>query len=276
MKPEFVVLFLIGCNPLLPPVFVRPSPVAAWMQESSAPRLAIADTVDLQLPAGTVIEAALAKPLDTKRAKKGDLIITRTTVDVRHGGIVLLQQSTKLIGHVINAIAATKDQHEAEIEFTVDSAELKHDKRIFMSTILQAISMANGSTRIMSPAVSPAMDGGGSLITGRPPLERHGGRSIKGGWGEIGAQASGRDGHNAVGTAVPSMPRGDSGSRENRSHSTVGLAGINVQGELAATVHGVIGIKGVTLRNANGSSALLSPNGNFRLESGTLMLLVVE
>jgi hypothetical protein len=49
-----------------------------------------------------------------------------------------------------------------------------------------------------------------------------------------------------------------------------------VQGKLAATVHGVIGIKGVTLRNANGSSALLSPNGNFRLESGTLMLLVVE
>src|SRR2546430_15339382 len=55
------------------------SPQAAPPPATPAPTAAPAN----QLPAGTIIPAELAKSIDAKKAKSGDQVIAKTTIDLR-------------------------------------------------------------------------------------------------------------------------------------------------------------------------------------------------
>lgn len=55
------------------------------------------------IPAGTIIPAALSKSVDAKKAKPGDKIEARITMDLLCNGKVVTPRDTKVIGHVTEA-----------------------------------------------------------------------------------------------------------------------------------------------------------------------------
>src|SRR5207253_2501962 len=72
------------------------SPQAAASPGTSAPTAAPAN----QLPAGTIIPAELAKSIDAKKAKSGDQVIAKTTIDLRSkDGSTVIPKGAKVLGN---------------------------------------------------------------------------------------------------------------------------------------------------------------------------------
>jgi cytoskeletal protein RodZ len=65
------------------------------------------------LSSGTKIDATLANSLDAKKNKAGDRVEARTAQDVKQDGKVVLKKGTRLVGHVTEAQARTKDQAQS-------------------------------------------------------------------------------------------------------------------------------------------------------------------
>src|SRR5690242_14214854 len=62
-----------------------------------------------QLASGTKFEAALNQTLDANKNKVGDTVVAHTTDDVKSNGKVVLPKNTKLVGHITEVKAKSKD-----------------------------------------------------------------------------------------------------------------------------------------------------------------------
>src|SRR5579859_5638806 len=97
---------------------------------NSAPRIA----------PGSVIPARLSKSIDAKKAKKGDEVVATVTQDMKNNaGTVLVPKDTKIIGHVTEAQARSKEQKESEIAIAFDRAVPKNGEPMQMPMSIQAI-----------------------------------------------------------------------------------------------------------------------------------------
>ena len=61
---------------------------------------------------GTTLQAELTKSIDAKKAKQGDEVTAKLTQDVKSSGQVVLHKGTKLVGHVTEAQAKSKEKEE--------------------------------------------------------------------------------------------------------------------------------------------------------------------
>lgn len=61
-----------------------------------------------QLAAGTIISVELSKTLDAKKVKANDKIEARTAMDLLSHGQIIIPRNAKVIGHVTEAKAHTK------------------------------------------------------------------------------------------------------------------------------------------------------------------------
>src|ERR1700724_1810853 len=68
-----------------------------------------------QLQAGSTLRAELAKPLDARKNKVGDEVIAKTTHDVKSEGRVVIPKGSKLVGHVTEAKAQSREQATSEL-----------------------------------------------------------------------------------------------------------------------------------------------------------------
>ena len=207
---------------------------------------------------GSVLPVQLTRSIDAKKAKKGDEVVAKVTQDMRNdAGAVIVAKDTKVIGHVTEAQARSKEQKESELAIAFDHAVAKDGEPMQMPMSIQAIiaplnrnpTNSNGSDQPQSTGAG-AEPGGGSTAPG--------GRS-----GSMGGTTSGS----------ASMPQAPSGQPSDSPAQTQGRPPItgNTQG-----VVGIANLKLSAASDATEGSVVTSEKNNVKLDDGTLLLLRVN
>jgi hypothetical protein len=203
-----------------------------------------------QMPGGTVIPAELSKSLDAKKSKPGDKVEAKTTMDLLSHGQIVIPRNTKIVGHVIDAKAHSKESPDSNVEIAFDRMLMKDGREVPMQASIQAIGKAEqlvpGSNEPMSenPGAMPAP--GGPATGG-------------GGMGAPGRQSS----------PQTSGPTYGSGSTGRHDQSTSGATA----GALSASSQGVVGMPGLSLSSSAQGSTISSEKDNVHLDGGTQLIL---
>src|SRR5437763_11723290 len=163
------------------------SPQAAAPPATPAPTAAPAN----QLPAGTIIPAELAKSIDAKKAKSGDQVIAKTTIDLRSkDGSTVIPKGAKVLGHVTDAKARGKDESGSMVAIAFDKVEMKGGRDLQFNGGIQALAKPEQT--------AAAATGGGS------PLSESGGvPSGRGAQGGVGGARTGSTGAPPTGAGYP-------------------------------------------------------------------------
>jgi hypothetical protein len=227
-----------------------PQPPQATQAPASAPTVGdrAQAAAKSRIAPGSIIPVQLTKTIDAKKAKTGDEVEAKVTMDLKtNSGEVIVPKDTKVIGHVTEAHARSKDQKESQVGIAFDRAVLK-DGEMSLPMAIQAV---------IAPPTDNANNGGG--------------------YGQ-GAPATGG------GAASPSMGGGRTGSAGQSQPSGTPNA-VPMEGASAArppiteNTQGVVGISNLKLepvQSAAQGSVLSSEKNNVKVESGTMMLLKVN
>ncbi len=200
---------------------------------------------------GSVIPVELTRTIDAKKAKVGDEVVAKVTRDLKAAsGEVIVAKGTKMVGHVTEAQAHTKEQKQSELGITFDRAVTKSSEmRLAMS--IQAI---------IAPVNNPTPEAG----SGGP------GEPVSTG-GTTTSPMSGR---------TPLSPSTQPQPQSMPTGGTDAPAGSNARPPINASTQGVIGILNLklesTAQNAALGSVVTSEKNNVKLESGTMLLLRVN
>ena len=228
------------------------------------------------LTSGASLQAELTKPIDAKKAKPGDEVSAKLTQDVKSDGKVVIHKGTRLVGHVTEAQARTKEQANSTLGIAFDKAVLKGGEEVSFNSVIQAIAPP------VQPNVSTAADENANLGAA-PPMS---GAPRTGNGGPVGGVTS------AAGGAVSGATGTVAGAATGAANDTVSGAtrtagGLTAQGNLTSASQGVIGLQGLALNtattvtgsgSASGSaqgSVISSTSRNVKLDSGTQMVLRV-
>jgi hypothetical protein len=201
-----------------------------------------------------VIPVQLTKSIDAKKVKKGDAVVAKVTQDMsNNAGTVLVPKDTKVVGHVTEAQARSKDQKESQLAIAFDQAVMKNGKQMQLPMSIQAI---------VAPVRQTAQAGGdyGPSATGGAPA----GAAPPTGSGRPGSMGSEAPGQN-IPESAGSMPPG------NQAPAPMP--------QITGKTQGVIGIPDLQLSQAtNGTqgSLVTSEKKNVKLDDGTLLLLRVN
>ena len=237
----------------------------------------------------TVVSAELSKKIDTKDAKVGDPVIAKTTSDAHLADGMKLPKGSRLIGHVTDVQAKSRDNSDSHIAFTFDRAVLKDGHEAPIHAVMQSLAapaaMAASSSNDMMASSSMTPGGGDSMAHGGGS----GRASVGGDSGAVPGTATGLA-DNVTSGAAPNGP-GHLGTTGAAVDNTVGLnAGLS--GQASGEAMPVGNLSGVTFNNVNASAGLsnsgvsgstgsstatlLTGHGrNFSLESGSQMTLSV-
>jgi len=205
------------------------------------------------------LRAELTKSLDAKKAKAGDEVTARVSEDAKAGAQVI-RKGSKLVGHVTEAQARSKENAESKLGIVFDKAVLKDGAQVNLNAIVVALAPEPRAPMPSMPDDNSRMGGGGSAPMGGGPI------------GGVAPSASG------VGSTIS----GVSGNVTSAAGAATGNAGGLAGGTLTTTARGVIWMEGVTLgTSASGSantqaSVLSSTSHNIKLDSGTQMVLQVN
>ena len=225
-----------------------PAPSSATEQGTASPQDSTAQAQSSsQFPAGTVIPAELSKSVDAKKAKVGDKIEAKTPVDLLSQGKIVIPKNTKIIGHVTEAKAHSKESPDSMVGIAFDRIAMKDGRDVPIQAAVQAIARPLQSAALSSGA---AADTGG-MPSGGPPTSGGGG-------GMGGARAPER---------VASYPTGTPTGTE------VPLSQGGTVAPLGPTSQGVVGMKGLSLKSSGQASVISSETDNVHLDSGTQLML---
>jgi hypothetical protein len=230
------------------------------------------------LSSGTTLQAELTKSIDAKKAKQGDEVTARLTQDVKSSSQVVLHKGTKLVGHVTEAQAKTKDNGESRLGVVFDKAILKGGQEMGFNSVIQALAAP------VQGSLSATADDGGNLGSGMGTGTggaMGGGRS-GGGLAPMGGGAGGavnstvgsaaNTANNTAGSVTNSAPGAVNGSV---NHAT----GAAANGTFNSASRGAVGMQGVVLNTAAAGNAqgsvISSASRNVKLDSGTQMILQV-
>lgn len=232
---------------------------AVWAQAPSPPAVAAGAEAQTpapnQLAAGMVIPAELSKSLDAKKSKANDKVEAKTSMDLLSHGQIVIPRNTKIIGHVTEAKAHSKQSPGSTVGITFDRVMMKDGRELPLQAAVQAIGRP-----LQTSAAFPGDDSMGASAGGLPPA----------------AQGSRGTMSGASSPSPPTYPGGyPSRSGSGTSSDQTGPAGSTVS-PLASTSQGVIGMKGISLNSSGSTSVLSSNSDNVRLESGTQLILRVQ
>ena len=116
------------------------------MSSASAAGAANAGNNSAGISNGSNINATLASSLDAKRNKPGDEVEARTDQDVKQDGKVVLKKGTRLVGHVTQAQARSKEQAQSQLGVVFDHAVLKNGQNVPFNASIQALAAAQSAT----------------------------------------------------------------------------------------------------------------------------------
>jgi hypothetical protein len=240
------------------------SQTQAQSPASQAPTGAAAQPGSPRIAPGNVIPVQLTKTVDAKKAKPGDEVTAKVTMDLKNNrGDVIVPKDTAVIGHVTEAQARTKEQKESQLGITFDQAKLKTgDMQMPMS--IQAVIALPTTNSSDSGNGAPAQAGGAT--SGASPS------SMAGRAGSPSGAAPPQQSQSATPTATTGPVGGADTQPSDNAHPAI-----------TGNTQGVVGIPNLKLEaNAQNStpaqqgSVLSSDKNNVKLESGTLMLLRVD
>ncbi len=200
---------------------------------------------------GTLV-AELAKSISARKARAGEQIEARVTMDLLSRGEIIIPRGTKIIGHIVSARTPTRQAGNATVEIAFDRMLVKKAGEIPLKVAIQALA---APVRTNSPNAEAVSDLDLAAQTNsRPapgPNER---RDI--------AQ-----------TTYPGTrgPANASGAGKQAGEGSGGSG--NLGQSLGPASRGVIGIKGIELGNTPSGFAISSDSGKLRLESGTQLVL---
>ena len=217
-------------------------------------------TGEKKIAPGSVIPVQLTKTVDAKKAKTGDQVVAKVTMDMKTStGEVLVPKDTKIIGHVTEAQPRSKEQKESELAIMFDHAEIKNGNSMELPMSIQAII---GQPR-NEPAPGGNDQGAGAGPSGAAP-------SAAGGAGSANRSPM-------AGGSTP--PPSTSPSTEAGAPPSDGQASNGARPPINGHTTGVIGLSNITLSpnsNAQQGSVVTSDKNNVKLESGTMLLLRVN
>lgn len=226
------------------------APASAPPEASQAPAAGTA-----RIAPGSVIPVQLTKTIDAKKAKPGDEVVAKVTMDLKsNSGEIVVPKDTKVVGHVTEAQARGKEQKESQVGIAFDHAVLKSgDVNLPMS--IQAV---------IAPPTNDANAGGGD-----PGLPAGGGGTAT---SPMGGGRSGSMG--SAGQTQPSSPAPNSVPTTGTDTQQG-----NARPPINGSTQGVVGISNLKLeagQNATQGSVLSSEKNNVKVESGTMLLLKVN
>jgi hypothetical protein len=214
---------------------------------------------------GVIVQAELTKTLDAKKVKQGDEVTAKVLQDVKSNGQILVRRGAKLVGHVTEAQARSKENSESRLGIVFDKAVAKDGSQIPLSAVVQALAPAQRVSAAPMPDVD-SQSSGSSSPSGRSSEPMSGSRNDLPSHAGTTMGEAGRTAGNVVGTAG----------------STAAGAGESVGGTLNSSSHGVVGLRGITLNSGvaqNGgaqSSVVTSSTENVKLENGTQLVLMIN
>lgn len=223
-----------------------PEPSNVPQGTAASPNSATQAQASSSFPAGTIIPVELSKSLDAKKAKVGDKIEAKVPTDLLSQGKIVIPRNTKVIGHVADAKAHSKESPDSKVSLAFDQLVMKDGREIPLQVVVQAIA------RPLQPAVASDthMNEGAGMPSGSP--------STAGGSG-MGASAPPRSMER-----VPSTPTATSGS-DTPPPTTLA--------PLGPTSQGVVGMKGLSLDSSGQGSVVSSQTDNVHLDTGTQLIL---
>jgi hypothetical protein len=201
-----------------------------------------------QIPAGTVIPAELSKSLDAKKAKPGDKVEAKTTMDLLSKGQVVIPRNTKIIGHVTDAKPRTKESSDSMVGIAFDRVSMKGGRELPMQAAIQALGEPLQRVFAGSEPMSESP-------SGMPPAGGSQQGSTMGGAGRPGASSS----------TPPPFPTQGAPSEPAPSGATGKV--------LDPSSQGVVGLEGLSLTSSAQGSVVSSNTDNVHLDSGTQLIL---
>jgi hypothetical protein len=242
--------------------------LAGSAQESSPQAPAAQTSLSSEIAAGTIIQAELSKSLDARKAKPGDKVQAKVSMDLLAHGQIVLPRETKIVGHVVQAKAHSKQSPDSRVVLVFDTILLKGGRKMALPLSVQALGrpllsfpqagddMVNAASAGVPPGLSPSGAGPGTMgQTG--PIGQSGGMS---GAARIGADP----------TRSPLPPDGDPAPHPGEIGSQGSVS------PLAPTSQGVVGIKDLSLTNSPEGSAVNSDTRNVHLDGGAQLILRVQ
>lgn len=222
------------------------------------------------LNSASSLQAELTKSIDAGKAKSGDEVTARLTQDFKSDGKVVYRKGSKLVGHLTEAQAHTKQHAESKLGVVFDKVQPKGGEEASIHAVVQALAppargMLDSSVdqNLSAPDMGGARGGGG------------------GGGGLLGGVAGGATSTvGGVAGTAGNVAGGVTGGVASNVGSTVSGAagtGLSAQGTLTSASRGVIGMQGLSLNSVTGATAdasvISSATRTVKLDSGTQMLL---
>jgi hypothetical protein len=242
------------------PLVVMFSALTSWAQVSPQPGAASNPAAQQapagnQLAAGTIIPVELSKTLDAKKVKANDKIEARTAMDLLSHGQIIIPRNAKVIGHVTEAKAHSKQSPDSVVGITFDRVLMKDGRELPLQAAVQAIG------RPLQTSLPIAGDDSmGSSAGGMPSA----------------AQAQRGTVSGASSPTPPSYPSGyPSRGASGTSQDQTGPVGTSVS-PLGSTSQGVVGMRGLSLNSSGATSVLSSNTDNVHLDSGSQLILRVQ
>jgi hypothetical protein len=207
----------------------------------------------LRVAPGSVIPVQLTKTIDAKKLKAGDEVEARVTQDMKTGsGEVLIPKDAKVIGHITEDQPRAKEEKESQIGIEFDHVVMRNGTDSALPMSIQAIiappeSRPDNGAMADNPSAAPAQEG----IPSTGTMGRSSGMSSP--------------------SQVPTYPAAGADLPGNQQ------SGANNR-PLSGNTQGVVGISNLTLSAGSTSkgSLITSDKNNVKLESGTVILLLVS
>jgi hypothetical protein len=225
------------------------------------------------LSSGTTLQAELSKGLDCKKAKPGDEVSAKLTQDVKSDGNIVLHKGSRLVGHVTEAQARSKENAESKLGIVFDKAVLKGGQELAFNGAIQALAPPAQNSLSAAADESANMAGSG-MVRGANMGGSRGGGPLGGAVGSVNNTVGGAA--SSVGNTAGSVTGSATGAVGGTVNNTAGTA---VNGAINSTSHGVVGMQGLALAtaatgNAQGS-VISSATHNVKLDAGTQMVLQI-
>jgi hypothetical protein len=210
-----------------------------------------ASSVEYRPGIGTIIVAELANSVSAKKAKIGDRVECTVVQDLLYQGKIVVPKNAKVVGHVTEVQASTKERPESRLGLTFEKIVLKTKKELSLQGPAIVVALAPPIMRTVRTATD---------MRDLPVEMEKGGTSTPGGGG--GGSSTGHSVIDAI-TSNPNMVGA------NMASSTGAIGGAN---------RGVIGWPRLfLLKGAPGTSVIASPKETVELGFQAQMVLrVVE
>lgn len=224
----------------------------------------------------------LLTTLDAKHCKPGERVVAKTTQNVKQDGHVVMRKGTRLIGHVTEASARSKNHAESTLGVAFDHAVLRNGQEVPLHLSIQALAAAatatsadlGGDEDALASSGDAGFAGGGGAAMPAGGVVRGAGGLAGGTVNSAGALAGN------AGAMANSATRASANSATSAVAGAKGATGgLNAEGALTSNSNGVFGLNGLSLTSAASSatdaSMVTSSTRNVHLASGTQMVLQV-